>query len=112
MTWIASALLTLAGFVSLSLSMKKHHKAVVGEFPTAARIRSLRFGGWLGLILATGLCIVGFGTGYGLVVQTALLNVAGVIVSLTLAYRFGDARRPPARNRAARSPAGSDGSSA
>jgi Protein of unknown function (DUF3325) len=94
MTWIVPALLTLAGFAALALSLKKHHKAVFDTFPSASRTLALRVAGWLALIAATDWCIRSFGTGYGLVVETALLNLAGVAVALTLTYRYGDHRRP------------------
>jgi hypothetical protein len=93
MSWIIPTLLTLAGFAAIALSMKKHHKAVAGVFPSPGRVRALQVGGWLALVLATAWCIFVFGVGYGLVVETALLNVAGVAVALTLTYGFGDDRK-------------------
>jgi hypothetical protein len=94
MTWIIPALLTLAGFATLALSQKKHHKAVLGGFPSLGRIRALRAIGWLALALATVWCVRSFGVGYGLVVQTALLNAVGVIVAVTLTYRFSGTEVP------------------
>lgn len=99
MTWIVPALLTLAGFAALALSQKKHHRAVTGRFPSLARVRALQAGGWAALVLATVWCVRAFGTGYGLVVETALLNAAGVTVALTLAYAYGE----DARSRGGRS---------
>jgi Protein of unknown function (DUF3325) len=90
MTWIIPALLTLAGFSALALSQKKHHKAIMGVHPALGRIRTLQATGWLAPALATAWCVWSFGIGYGLVVETALLNLAGVVVALTLTYRFGE----------------------
>jgi hypothetical protein len=89
MSWIVPGLLTLAGFAALALSQRKHHKAVTGVIPTLRRIRAYQATGWLALVLATAWCVRTFGIGYGLVVETALLNAAGVVVALTLTYRYG-----------------------
>jgi hypothetical protein len=91
MTWIVPAALTLLGFAAIALSIKKHHKAVLGTFPERRRVWALRVLGWAALVGATAWCIRAFGIGYGLVVETALLNAAGVVVALTLTYRFGEA---------------------
>jgi hypothetical protein len=90
MSWIVPGLLTLAGFAALALSQKKHHMAAFGTFPAPDRTWLLRAVGWLSLTLATAWCIRTFGIGYGLVVETAMLTAAGVIVTLTLTYRYVD----------------------
>jgi hypothetical protein len=89
MTWMIPGFLTLLGFAALALSQKKHHKAVMRAFPTSGRVRAWQATGWCALLFSTAWCIQTFGIGYGLVVETALLNVAGVIVALTLTYRYG-----------------------
>jgi membrane-associated phospholipid phosphatase len=87
MNWIVPAILTLTGFAALALSQTKHHKTLRGTAPAPGRVRWLQAIGWACLASSTAWCVNRFGAGYGLVVETALLNAAGVTIALTLAYR-------------------------
>ncbi len=93
MSGIAAFFLLIAGLTGTALSSGPHHRAVFDDEPTRARRRTLRLAGSAGLVAALVVAIAGFGPGYGLVVLAALVNVAGLIVAVLLAWA---GRRPRA----------------
>ena len=93
MTWVLGFALTQAGLLLLALSQAKHGRAVLGGAPPARRRAAFRAAGWGLLLAARAVCVRGFGWFYGLVAATALLNAAGLLLALWLAYRH-DLPRP------------------
>lgn len=82
-------LLSLLGFIFLSLTLKRHRKEA---WPTLSRlsqkkIQLLKAAGFLCLLLATALSIDANGWSRGLVWECAWLSLAGCFVSLLLSYQ-------------------------
>jgi hypothetical protein len=90
--WLLAFALSLAGLGALALSQAKHHRELTGLALSPARRRALRIAGWTALAVATASCLHSFGVGYGLVVETALLNASGIVLTLALAYAGGGSR--------------------
>ncbi|PSS56529.1 DUF3325 domain-containing protein [Pseudomonas sp. BBP2017] len=74
---LAVALFGFAGFACLCLAMEKHYKVLLGAAPAAMRLRVLRIGGCLLLLLAVYLAVHNSGWAMGLVELFAVL-MAGV----------------------------------
>ncbi|MEG0860960.1 MAG: DUF3325 domain-containing protein [Pseudomonas sp.] len=74
---LAVALFGFAGFACLCLAMEKHYKELLGTAPSAMRLRALRIGGWLLLLVALYLAVHNSGWAMGLVELFAVL-MAGV----------------------------------
>lgn len=97
MSGIVAFLLCFVGFTCLALAKGPHHRAVFGTDPLPSRSRTLRAAGALAMVGATALAMWAFGPPYGLVVMAALLNAAGLIVALLLAWPGRLAHRIRAR---------------
>lgn len=91
-----AALLSLAGFFALCLSMDRHHVALLGAEPSPGRRWRLRGFGVLGLTASAAAAIRGWGLTNGIVGWLGLLTLGAAIVLLTLTYRT--ARSPPRRS--------------
>ncbi|WP_181295099.1 DUF3325 domain-containing protein [Pseudomonas sp. Q2-TVG4-2] len=86
MTTLAFALAYL-GMLALCLALTRHHRAIFNTAPTSVRQRWLRVAA-TGLLLGTTVVnVASLGVAIGLVVCLAQLMLAGLAVSLTLAWR-------------------------
>lgn len=82
-------LLSLLGFIFLSLTLKRHRKEA---WPALSRlsqkkIQLLKIAGFVCLLLATALSIDAYGWSRGLVWECVWLSLAGCFVSLLLSYQ-------------------------
>lgn len=84
---LAVALFGFAGFASLCLAMEKHYKELLGATPAASRLRGLRIGGWLLLVLALWLAVHNSGWAMGLVELFAVLMAGVTLWVFLLPYR-------------------------
>ncbi|PRA63791.1 hypothetical protein CQ065_13060 [Pseudomonas sp. MYb187] len=84
---LAVALFGFAGFAILCLSMEKHHKDLLKAAPSAARLRSLRIGGWLLLLVALWLAVNHSGWAMGLVELFAVLMAGVTLWVFLLPYK-------------------------
>lgn len=87
MTWMIGFVLIQTGLVLLALSQPKHGRSVLGAALPGPRQTAFRVAGWALLLAAAVACVKGHGWFYGLVAATALLNAAGLLLALWLAYR-------------------------
>jgi hypothetical protein len=86
MTTLAFALAYL-GMLALCLALTRHHCAIFNTAPTSERQRWLRVAA-TGLLLGTAVVnVASLGVAIGLVVCLAQLMLAGLAVSLTLAWQ-------------------------
>lgn len=92
MSGIAAFILCVAGFAGTALAKGPHHRAVFDDEPTGVRRRTLRLAGSASFAVALGVAIAEFGVAYGLVVLAALANIAGLFVTVLLAWGDHHAR--------------------
>ncbi|WP_422417575.1 DUF3325 domain-containing protein [Pseudomonas sp. GZD-222] len=84
---LAVALFGFAGFACLCLAMEKHYKDLLGAAPSAARLRALRVGGWLLLLVALYLAVDKSGWAMGLVEWIAVLMAGVTLWVFLLPYK-------------------------
>lgn len=101
---LLALLLSVVGFLCLSLAMDRHHRDVLGGPPAAHRRRRLRAGGWAALVAAVACCIAGWGVAYGVVAGCGVLAVGAALPLLWLSYRTAPTARPSPRPAATRAP--------
>jgi len=92
---VLAALLCLAGFVALCLSMTRHHEALIGGRPSAGRRLALRVAGWKALALGAWASVHAWGPAYGAIGWLGLLTLSAAVVLLTLTYWRPRAPRRP-----------------
>ena len=87
MNWLIAFLLAVYGFAALSLSMKKHQRAVFGAIQSKTRSRTYRLLG-AGLITAsTAWCVYAFNWAIGIVVICAITTYAAILIAMLLTLR-------------------------
>ncbi|MCY1285713.1 hypothetical protein D9M68_148380 [compost metagenome] len=86
MLWLSFACTYLA-MLTLSLAMSRHHKALFGAAPSAARVLALRLGALAALVAGLLLCIAELGGEIGAVTWLCQLMLAGLLLVMLLAWR-------------------------
>lgn len=81
--------LAFAGFLALSLAMKRHYSQVLSpkKAPSKAQVIIFRLLGSICLIISAGICLNIHGVGIGLVLWTGMLTLAALMQSLLLTYK-------------------------
>ncbi len=82
----SSFLLALLGFALLALSLAKHYRDLLGKTLPVALGRMFRGVGWLLLAASLMGAIAGQGFAIGIVLWTALLTAAALLVGLSISY--------------------------
>ncbi len=81
-----SFLLALLGLALLAVSQAKHYRDLFGTSLSVGRGRALRATGWPLLAASLAGMIAAQGLAIGIVLWTGLINVAALIVGLSIAY--------------------------
>ena len=89
-----AALLCLIGLAALASAMPRHHQTVFGIRGTKARLRLLRTGGWLALLLATSTNCAEHGLTLGFVETLAQCSGGGFAITLVLTTIFARRSQP------------------
>ncbi|MDD0973048.1 DUF3325 domain-containing protein [Pseudomonas fontis] len=84
---LAITLFGFAGFAGLCLSMERHYSDLLGHKATPRRLRGLRIGGWLLLVVALWLAVLKSGWAMGLVELFAVLMAGLCLWVFVLPYR-------------------------
>ncbi|MDI2141978.1 MULTISPECIES: DUF3325 domain-containing protein [unclassified Pseudomonas] len=84
---LLALLLCYAGFMSLCLSMPRHHDELLGHKSSTRRAKSLKFAGWLLLCLSLWVAVAANGWGFGLVDWFAVLMFSALVLVLLMPYR-------------------------
>jgi len=77
----------ILGFALLALSLTKHYRDLFGKILPVRRGRVFRIAGWLLLGASMIGAIAAQGFAFGIILWVALLNVAALIVGLSISYR-------------------------
>lgn len=77
----------IVGFALLALSLAKHYRDLFGRILAVQRSRAFRIAGWLLLGASMIGAIAAQGVAFGIILWAALLNVAALIVGLSITYR-------------------------
>lgn len=81
--------LTLIGTMLLCISMRKHWKQILPEREhSAGAAKAMRAAGYVLLLSAAIVSIASWGTGYGLTLFVAFLNVAVFGIAIAIPYRY------------------------
>ena len=70
---LAIALLSFAAVAALCLAMERHYQDLLGHKPSPRRLRGLRIGGWLLIVVAMALAMQHSGWAMGLVELSAVV---------------------------------------
>lgn len=100
---LLALLLSLLGFLCLSLATERHHRDVFGAAPALAR-RRLRLLGWVALTAAVACSIGAWGIAYGVIAGCGILAAGAALPLLWLSYRTAPTARPSPRPAASRAP--------
>lgn len=78
----------VGGFTWLAQTIDRHHADIFGRGaePSAARVRRLRWQGWIALILALAGCVLAQGWAFGVIYWAGLLTVSALAVVGAFAY--------------------------
>jgi hypothetical protein len=101
---VLALLLSLLGFLCLSLAMERHHRDVFGAAPALAHRRRLRLLGWVALTAAVACSIGAWGIAYGVIAGCGILAAGAALPLLWLSYRTAPTARPSPRPAASRAP--------
>ena len=84
---LAIALLSFAAVAALCLAMERHYQDLLGHKPSPRRLRGLRTGGWLLIVVAMALAMQHSGWAMGLVELCAVVMAALCVWVFVLPYQ-------------------------